>query len=78
MDGNFVCGTTKTSCYNGLVSAGLVTPGADAGTSVLGTPHHSPLCGPLGGDMPYDGTACVTDEQVVAILAWLGAGAPNN
>jgi hypothetical protein len=73
----FQCGTTKTTCYDGLVSAGLVMPGAGASSSVLVTSGQSPLCGSLGGNMPRQG-ACVTSAQLAQIQAWLGSGAPDN
>lgn len=73
----FKCGTSKAACYNGMVSAGLVTPGADASSSVLVDPQSSPLCGALGGNMPKGGT-CVTGSQVQQIKAWLANGAPND
>jgi hypothetical protein len=73
----FKCGTTKASCYDGMVSAGLVTPGSDASSSILVDPQDSPLCGSLGGTMPKTGQ-CVSDAQIDKIQAWLAAGAPNN
>jgi hypothetical protein len=59
------------------VSAGLVTPGAGASSSVLVSPTQSPLCGSLGGNMPKQG-ACVTSAQLAQIQAWLASGAPDN
>lgn len=73
----FKCGTTKSSCYDGLVSAGLVTPGADASSSLLVEPGSSPLCGSLGGGMPKIGK-CVSDSQLAKIEEWLAAGAQND
>jgi hypothetical protein len=73
----FQCGTTSTTCYDGLMSAGLVTPGASASSSALVTPVQSPLCGSLGGNMPLVGS-CVTPAQLAQIQAWLASGAPDN
>jgi hypothetical protein len=73
----FQCGTSKTTCYTGMVNAGLVTPGASASSSVLVTSGQSPLCGTLGGIMPKGGT-CVTDAQITEIESWLATGAPDN
>ena len=73
----FRCGTTKVSCYAGLVAAGLVTTGANASSSVIADPMQSPLCGNLGGNMPKVG-ACVTDAEIGEIRSWLASGAPDN
>jgi hypothetical protein len=73
----FACGSTKTTCYNGFVSAGYITPGASASSSALVDPNQSPLCGTLGGNMPI-GHSCVTAAQITTIKSWLAAGAPNN
>lgn len=73
----FKCGTSKSTCYTGLVSSGWVTPGANASSSPFVDPAQSPLCGSLGGNMPI-GHSCVTTTQVNQIKQWLAAGAPNN
>jgi len=73
----FKCGSTKASCYNGMVSSGLVNTGASASSSPLVDPSQSPLCGSLGGNMPKGG-ACVTASELSQIQSWLGAGAQNN
>lgn len=73
----FKCGTTKGTCYAGFVSSGMVTPGAAAPSSDLGTTVLSPLCGSLGGSMPKDGK-CVTAAQVEQIKAWLSNGGQND
>jgi hypothetical protein len=73
----FKCGTSKSTCYTGMVNAGLVTPGSSASSSTLADPATSPLCGSLGGSMPKGGT-CVTSSQVNQIKSWLASGAPNN
>jgi hypothetical protein len=75
----FACGTTKTSCYNGLVSAGYITPGASASSSALVDPASSCLCGGSGlsGNMPK-GYPCITAAEEQEIQAWLATGAPDN
>jgi hypothetical protein len=77
----FACGSTKTTCYNGFVSAGYVTPGAGASSSALVDPTQSPLCASTGtglsGNMPI-GHSCVTKAQLTQIKSWLAAGAQNN
>jgi hypothetical protein len=77
LQGGFKCGTSKSSCYNGIVGSGLVTTGAQAPSSVIADPAQSPLCGSLGGNMPKGGT-CVTSTQIQQIKSWLADGAPNN
>jgi hypothetical protein len=73
----FICGTTSTACYSGMVDDGLITPGASASSSPLVTKGQSPLCGTLGGNMPLMGP-CVTAAQITAIQAWLATGAPDD
>jgi hypothetical protein len=73
----FTCGSSKTTCYNGFVNSGLITPGANAPSSALVDPNQSPLCGVLGGNMPI-GHSCVTSAQITTIKSWLAAGAANN
>ncbi len=73
----FTCGTTKTTCYTGMVNAGLVTAGTNASSSELVTQGSSPLCGTLGGSMPKTGS-CVTAAQITEIKEWLATGAPDN
>ncbi len=72
---NFKCGTSKTACYNGLVSAGLVNPSSPR-SSVLGDPTRSPLSW-FGGGMPAD-QAVSNPRAAAAVTAWLAAGAQNN
>jgi hypothetical protein len=74
----FKCGTDKTTCYNGLVSSGWITPGASASSSPFVDPAQSPLCGSLGGNMPRTYGHCPTATDVTNIKTWLGTGAPNN
>jgi hypothetical protein len=73
----FACGTSKTTCYNGMVNEGLITPGAGAPSSALVASGPSPLCGTLGGNMPKSGS-CVTAAQISEIQQWLATGAPDN
>jgi hypothetical protein len=71
----FKCGSDKTTCYNGFVSAGYITPSAGA-SSPLADPQQSCLTW-LGGNMPPGGngsnTAATTD-----LTAWANAGAKND
>jgi hypothetical protein len=60
-----------------LIASGLVSPGADAASSWLVRPTQSPLCGPLKGNMPLNGT-CVTVDQLAKIETWLAQGAQDN
>jgi hypothetical protein len=71
----FRCGSTKYTCYQGMVNAGLVNL-ASPSASPLGDPGVSPLSW-LGGGMPKD--APTPDTQAAALVkAWLNAGAPYN
>ncbi len=73
--GGFKCGTSKTDCYQGLVSSGLITPGNPA-QSPLGIPGESPLVW-LGGGMPLD-DASPNPAAAAAVQAWVNAGAPDD
>jgi len=75
----FKCGTSKSECYAGLVTAGLVTP-ATPSASPLGIPGQSPLSW-LGGGMPIDDPApdpVASDQAAAAVRAWIAAGAKND
>ncbi len=73
----FVCGSTKTDCFNGLVKAGLVNT-ATPGSSVLGTPASTPLSWyGQGGGMPAD-EAMTNAAGAAAITAWINAGAQDD
>ncbi len=74
----FKCGTSKTTCYNGFVSSGYITPGANASSSPLIDPAQSCLCGSLGGNMPAGSAPCITNTQLTQLKSWLASGAPNN
>lgn len=71
----FSCGATKTSCFSGLVAAGLVSP-ASPSSSRLGDPLQSPLAW-FGGPMPKD-NAVANPAAAQAVTAWLTAGAHND
>ena len=71
----FECGSTRSSCFSGLVAAGLVSTSHPA-SSVLGDPNQSPLAW-FGGRMPKD-HAVANPAGALAVTAWLNAGAPNN
>ena len=73
----FKCGTTKATCFQGLVTKGLVTPAA-AATSPLGDANQTPLAWfGTGGGMPKD-QAVKNTAAAKAVTAWLVAGALNN
>jgi hypothetical protein len=76
--GGFTCGTSKTSCYNGFVSAGWINPGSGASQSPLVDPSQSCLCGSLGGNMPKFPGQCPSSTDVQNIKSWLATGAPDN
>ena len=73
----FKCGTTKTSCYNGLVAVGMINPGPHASASKLVDPNQSPLCGSLGGGMPKFGT-CINAAELADLKSWLASGAADD
>jgi hypothetical protein len=71
----FRCGSSKYSCYAGMVDAGLINAQAP-GTSTLGDPSRSPLSW-FGGSMPKD--APNANPQAAGLVkSWLNAGAPYN
>ena len=74
----WLCGTTKDSCYNGMVNVGLVNP-ARPQASTIADPRLSPLTwiNPTGGNMPYDAMG-PNPAGRDAIVAWVAAGAQNN
>lgn len=73
--GGFACGTTKASCYAGLVASGLVDAQAPA-SSPLGDRDTSPLAW-FGGGMPAD-RPTPNPTAAAAVTAWLAAGAHQN
>jgi hypothetical protein len=75
--GGFKCGTSKASCYSGIVASGYVVTGSGASSSPLVQPGSSPLCGSLGGNMPQGGK-CVSAADVAEIKSWLANGAQND
>lgn len=74
----WLCGTTKDSCYTGMVNVGLVNP-AKPQASMIADPTLSPLTwiDPTGGNMPYDAMG-KNPAGRDAIRAWVAAGAQNN
>jgi len=74
----WLCGDSKSSCYAGMVSVGLVDP-ADPVHSLIGDERRSPLSwiDPAGGNMPFDHTGEFPEGRD-AILAWVAACAPND
>jgi hypothetical protein len=73
----FKCGSSKSTCYSGIVSAGYVSPGAGASSSALADPSQSCLNGSLGGNMPTSGYS-FNSSDVAKIQSWLGNGAQND
>jgi hypothetical protein len=71
----FRCGSSKYSCYVGMIDAGLIDQ-QNPSASVLGDPARSPLSW-FGGDMPSD--APNANPQAAGLVkSWLNAGAPYN
>jgi hypothetical protein len=80
----FICGTTASACYQGLLHATppLITPGTAT------TPKNSPLYqalfttgttpGTTDDNMPEGSVSPLDAPTIAAITAWLQAGAPNN
>ncbi|MBX3188360.1 MAG: PQQ-binding-like beta-propeller repeat protein [Labilithrix sp.] len=75
MRGGFKCGTTKATCYQGMVDAGLIdtTNGAASSIGIVG---QSPLAW-LGGGMPLDNDA-PNPAAAAAVQSWVAAGAKND
>lgn len=73
----WACGTTKDTCYTGMVGIALINPGSPM-LSLIGDPKNSPInwVNPNGA-MPQD-AAMPFPEGRDAILDWVAAGAQNN
>jgi hypothetical protein len=73
----WLCGTTKDSCYRGMVEQMLIDPANPLGSLII-DPASSPLrwFNPTG-PMPFD-NAKPFPEARDAILAWVDSCAPNN
>jgi hypothetical protein len=71
----WLCGTTKSDCYAGMVDVGLIDT-AQPVRSALVDPHRSPLTwiNPAGGTMPLDAQG-ESDQAAAALRAWVAAGA---
>jgi hypothetical protein len=74
----WLCGTSKDTCYPGMVSAGLIDP-THPQRSMIADPTLSPLTwiDPAGGNMPFDAPG-PNPAGADAIRAWVAAGAQNN
>lgn len=74
----WLCGTTKETCYAGMVAVGLIDP-AHPQQSMIAVPSRSPLVwiNSAGGNMPLDAQNPDPAGRD-AITAWVRAGAPNN
>jgi hypothetical protein len=73
----WVCGTTKDSCYQGMVSIGIIDPMFPR-ASVIADPKNSPLrwINP-NGPMPQDAVKAFP-EGADAIMKWVATCAQNN
>lgn len=73
----WLCGTTKDSCYAGMLDVGLISA-SDPTHSLIADPARSPLTwiNPAGGVMPLDAQG-ENDAGRDAIIAWVAAGARN-
>ena len=73
----FQCGTSKDTCYQGLVSVGLITPATPTKSPIVSA-SKSPLLwfNARGGNMPLGGGPNAAAKSAVA--AWVKAGAQNN
>jgi len=76
----WLCGTSKETCYAGMVGQGLIDP-MDPKASLIGDTRNSPISwiNP-NGPMPFDQPSPPVPfpEGRAAILAWLAACAQNN
>jgi len=74
----WLCGTSKDTCYPGMVKVGLIDP-AHPQQSMIADPTLSPLTwiDPAGGNMPFDAPGPYPAGRD-AIRAWVAAGAQNN
>jgi len=75
----WLCGTDKNTCYNGMVTVGLINK-ADPLKSTIADPKRSVLVwvNPDGGFMPQDATETPNNQGRDDIIAWVGACAQNN
>jgi hypothetical protein len=73
----WLCGDSKDSCYQGMVSVGLIDP-ENPLMSLIANPNQSPLSwvSPTG-DMPFDATGPFPEGRD-AITAWVNACARND
>ena len=73
----WLCGTSPSSCYAGMVQAGLIDP-VHPMTSLIANPNQSPLVWiNQFGNMPYDAPTPYPPGRD-AILAWIAVCAPDN
>lgn len=73
--GGFKCGTSKETCYQGLVAARLIDS-ANPSASALASEAESPLVW-FGGGMPLDNPD-PNPEAAALVKAWVLAGAKND
>ena len=74
----WLCGTTASDCYAGMVMVHLINP-SDPTHSEIANPAISNLVwiNPAGGNMPFDAQV-ENPEGRDAIKAWVAAGAQDN
>jgi hypothetical protein len=73
----WLCGTTKDSCYRGMVQIGLIDP-HDPTRSMIASSRQSPLAWVSpSGNMPFDAASPFPAGRD-AIVAWVAACAQNN
>lgn len=74
--GRFLCGTTKDSCYSGLIASGLVSTSLKE-KSALVSKTGVLAWFDLNGNMPQD-EAKPNAQAATDVTAWLTAGAQND
>jgi hypothetical protein len=74
--GGFNCGSSKTTCFNGLVNAGLIDAATPANSQLISAAASPLVWISANGSMPPGGAANPTAKA--DIRAWVLAGARNN
>lgn len=72
--GGFLCGTSADTCYQGMVTAGFLTPDDPTHSPII-DPNNSPLAW-FNGGMPLDNSD-PNDAAAAELTAWIQAGAPK-
>jgi hypothetical protein len=77
--GTWVCGSSVSSCYTGMTSAGLVSPSTKGDpTSTLLYSALRKQCGGGLNAMPQQPLFVFTPDDMDRITSWIAAGTPNN